>query len=247
MINIQQQARWAHFTSWKTSSPNVSSAFQEVKNILRHSWPEKSWRPHVLLNARQYGTHYPSCKYVCHLTVGSVGDALWEGEMDEAASRVYLASAQWQQQLQQRQEEALLCGTRWYTKREWQAWKIGKHRLLEGFLGAWVPLKSCANAEECEWKIAVWSCRVASVKNACFFVFFPFFPFFSLLLSLPPSNVFAVILICPSKLSFSHSASHHLLFLTLHSLGYSSISPTCFAVSLSFSHSRPSRAAVSPA
>lgn len=41
-------------------------------------------------------------------------------------------------------------------------------------------LKSCANAEDCEWKIAVWSCHVASVKNAWFFFFFFFYFFFSL-------------------------------------------------------------------
>lgn len=100
--------------------------------------------------------------------------------------------------------------------------KIGKQCSLEGFLGAWVLLESCANADECEWKIAVWSCHVASVKNAWFF-----FP------SLPPLAV--IFIICPSKPAFFPLSLSPLLIisvLTLYSLTNIPSSISVFLLSL---------------
>lgn len=112
--------------------------------------------------------HCPSHCNVCRHTMWSESDALW-GEMDDTRLTCLPRIGTMTTTKATALGGGPLCSTSWYTEREWQVWKIGKQCLLEGFLGAWVPLESCANAEECEWKIAVWSCHVASVKNAEFF------------------------------------------------------------------------------
>lgn len=94
--------------------------------------------------------------------------------------------------------------------------KLANSVCWKASLGLGYLLKSCANAEECEWKIAVWSCHVASVKNVWFSIFlslsrsFSLLPSHSLLSSSSAPQSSPLFLLFPFPLSLS--VSHHLCF-----------------------------------